>query len=633
MPRPVAAVASVLLAMLPVPVRAQEGPRVAALDDVFQPSSVPVAEGAAVTFVNDGTSAHTVSADDGSFDSGNLDPGETFTTTVDEPGRFGFFCEYHGGPGGLGMAGTLLVGDVDAAAAGEPKPAPPPPGQGRTLRVPLDFGTIQGAVDEARPGDLVLIDPGVYREAVRVTTPFLTIRGVDRNTAILDGEFERSNGVHVLDSDGVTVENLTARHYLVNGFYWIGVDGYRASYLTAYNNGAYGLYAYDSVHGLFDHSYASGHPDSGFYIGQCDPCHALVTDVLAEHNALGWSGTNASGDLVLASSEWRYNMAGIVPNTLDSELLPPQRAQTIVGNWVHDNNQRSAPALPGTYPAFGSGIVLAGGLDNVVERNLVEDHERYGIVAFPNLDRNFWMAGGNEVQGNVVRGSGVADLALGGPATSGNCFQANEFGTSLPPAIEVVSGCGFSPTGGGGGDLSVSASFLSLFAEAESGGYPRGSWRDQPTPPPQPTMPRAAAAPPAPAVSVPQAVDLSAVSVPGGDGTPNDVDREVTVLGVAVGATSFWSLLISLYAYLLPLVLYAAWVSIAVWDLIRRDELAVGVRAGWMAGILIVPVLGPVAYYAFGGSRIPAALRLLLVGGGLLVYLVVAGLAFFAASS
>jgi hypothetical protein len=44
-------------------------------------------------------------------------------------------------------------------------------------------------------------------------------------------------------------------------------------------------------------------------------------------------------------------------------------------------------------------------------------------------------------------------------------------------------------------------------------------------------------------------------------------------------------------------------------------------------------VLGPVAYYAFGRSRIPAALRLLLVGGGLLVYAVVAALAFVAASS
>jgi hypothetical protein len=348
--------------------------------------------GVTVTFVNEGTNPHTVTADDGSFDSGNLSPGDTYTVSFDEPGQQSFFSEYHGAPGGFGMAGTVLVGAAPTAEDPEPV-APPAPGTGRTIAVPRDHPTIQAAVDAARPGDLILVAPGVYPEAVRVTTPYLTIRGLDRNRVILEGDFERPNGIHVLDADGVTVENLTARHYLLNGFYWIGVDGYRGSFLTAYNNGDYGLYAFDSVRGQFDHSYASGHPDSGFYIGQCDPCHALVTDVLAENNALGWSGTNASGDLVLANSEWRNNMAGIVPNTLDSEALPPQRAQTIVGNWVHDNNNRAAPALPGTYPAFGTGIALAGGVDNVVLRNLVENHERYGIVTFPNLDRNFWIPG------------------------------------------------------------------------------------------------------------------------------------------------------------------------------------------------------------------------------------------------
>ena len=41
----------------------------------------------------------------------------------------------------------------------------------RTLVVPRDFDTIQEAVDEAEPGDTVLIQPGVYVESVVVTTP------------------------------------------------------------------------------------------------------------------------------------------------------------------------------------------------------------------------------------------------------------------------------------------------------------------------------------------------------------------------------------------------------------------------------------------------------------------------------
>ncbi len=107
------------------------------------------------------------------------------------------------------------------------------------------------------------------------------LRGVDRNRTILDGEFKRDNGVFVVGGDGVVVENLTARNFTENGFFWNGVLGYRGSYLTAYRNGDYGVYAYDSQYGQFDHSYASGSPDSGFYIGQCNPCHAVITDVVS----------------------------------------------------------------------------------------------------------------------------------------------------------------------------------------------------------------------------------------------------------------------------------------------------------------------------------------------------------------
>ena len=126
------------------------------------------------------------------------------------------------------------------------------------MRVPGDADTIQGGVDLAAPGDLVLVGPGVYDEAVVVTTPFLTIRGTDRNRVILDGGFTLDNGIQVIEADGVAIENMTARNYILNGFFWTSVFGYRGSYLTAYDNGDYGIYAYDSVYGLYDHAYASG---------------------------------------------------------------------------------------------------------------------------------------------------------------------------------------------------------------------------------------------------------------------------------------------------------------------------------------------------------------------------------------
>ncbi|MFP5254431.1 MAG: hypothetical protein ACLGI8_01100, partial [Acidimicrobiia bacterium] len=191
-----------------------------------------------------------------------------------------------------------------------------------TLRVPTDFETIQAAVDAAAPGDLVLIEPGTYEEAVDVTTDDLTIRGLDRNEVVLDGGFELENGIRVL-ADGVAIENMTAQNYTTNGFFWTEATGYRGSYLTAYRNGDYGVYAFDSVKGQLEHIYASGSPDAGIYIGQCYPCDAVITDVISEYNGLGYSGTNSGGNLLIVNSTWRFNRAGIVPNSGSYELCYP----------------------------------------------------------------------------------------------------------------------------------------------------------------------------------------------------------------------------------------------------------------------------------------------------------------------
>ena len=91
---------------------------------------------------------------------------------------------------------------------------------GTTISVPEDHQTIQAAVDAAKPGDMIMIGEGTYNEAVDVETDRLTIRGADRNTTILDGQFKLENGIRVLSAKGVAVENLTARNYTTNGFFW-----------------------------------------------------------------------------------------------------------------------------------------------------------------------------------------------------------------------------------------------------------------------------------------------------------------------------------------------------------------------------------------------------------------------------
>lgn len=335
-----------------------------------------------------------------------------------------------------------------------------------TLVVPEEYPTIQEAVDAAAADSLILVEPGVYDETVMIRTPGVTLRGLDRNQTILDGEFERTIGV-CAEADGIAVENLTARHYRANAFYWKDVEGFRGSYLTAYNNGSYGVYAYGSVDGRFEHSYASGHPDAGFYIGHRYPFHAVVTDVVAENNAWGYSGTSAGVDLTIRDSVWRNNMAGIVPNTLTSDE-PPQHDARIVGNEVYDNNNEDAPALTTTYPAFGSGIVLWGANDNLVANNDVRNHENVGLALVRNVDS----CSGNLVRNNSVTGSGVADIGVAEPVGENNRFEGNEYGTSLPEELNSIED----------GSERVAEVYEEQREVANDGQFPSGDYREQPVP-------------------------------------------------------------------------------------------------------------------------------------------------------
>ena len=601
--------------------------QVLGVDDAFRDTIIEIPVGAAVEWKMEGDNPHNVFASDGSWESPfEMHRGEKYTRTFDEPGVFPYFCTFHGTAEGDGMAGYVVVGDPGdyQLPVTDDQPAVAD-ASGVTRRVPEDYPTIQGAVDAAEPGDLVFIDPGVYHEAVVVRTPSLVLRGADRNDTILDGEFNLSNGVQVV-ADGVAIENMTARHYEINGFYWTGVTGYRGSYLTAYNNGDYGIYAFDSVDGIFEDSYASGNPDSGYYIGQCYPCNAVVRRVVSEQNGLAFSGTNAGGDLYLIDSVWRDNMGGIAPNSLDSELLPPHREVTIMGNLVADNNNVDAPTKGFARLAYGAGIVAAGGVADVIERNLVVNHDRFGIVVTPLPDANLWWSQDVEVRDNVVAGSGLADLMLVGPWSPGTCFEDNQAARTRPVALQTFRSCdGLRlPLQA---DTSGTAMLAGVFADSASDWPPGSDYRTWPAPEAQPEMPHAPTAAVRPAVDVFERPDLSTLSVPEAPPGLRLSSQEVTVSGVPVTQPTAWTLIFSMYAYFLPVVLFAAWVSVAIWDLVRRDDLARGTTIAWIAAILLIPFLGPIAYFVLARSRIPGWLRGTLVGGGIGAYLVILAVA------
>ncbi|MED1791327.1 stalk domain-containing protein [Brevibacillus nitrificans] len=70
----------------------------------FTPGTLTIESGSTVTFKNLDDVVHTVTAKDGSFDSGPINKGDTYTATFSKPGVYAFYCKPH-----TFMTGTITV--------------------------------------------------------------------------------------------------------------------------------------------------------------------------------------------------------------------------------------------------------------------------------------------------------------------------------------------------------------------------------------------------------------------------------------------------------------------------------------------------------------------------------------------
>jgi Periplasmic copper-binding protein (NosD) len=381
--------------------------------------------------------------------------------------------------------------------------------------------------------------------AVQVTTANLHIRGMDRNAVVLDGtkpgapmcsaavgdqDFGAANadgkkvgrhGLVVYKADESQIENLTACNFLRysaadgtgqggNQIWWNGGDGsgktamgsYAGSYLTATStfadqtaDGSYGIFVSNaSGPGIVAHTYASNMSDSSYYIGACPDCNATLDDAHAQGSALGYSGTNSGGHLIVENSEFDNNKTGFSTNSQNNDDAPspqdgacPNNGIGPTGthscwifqhNYVHDNNNANVPGHgSASLGPPGTGLVISGGRNDTVINNRFENNGSWGILTVPFPDTGtppaiadcaggdpngipalgikgcYFGDWGNEIANNTFSKNGSFGNVTNGdigniadPHTPGNCFHGNTDPaklTTAPANLQQVNGtCG-----------------------------------------------------------------------------------------------------------------------------------------------------------------------------------------------
>ena len=70
----------------------------------YTPETVRVKAGTVITWTNNDAEAHSASADDGSFDTGLMERGQSASVTLTEPGEYTYHCSLH-----PNMTGKIIV--------------------------------------------------------------------------------------------------------------------------------------------------------------------------------------------------------------------------------------------------------------------------------------------------------------------------------------------------------------------------------------------------------------------------------------------------------------------------------------------------------------------------------------------
>jgi len=344
--------------------------------------------------------------------------------------------------------------------------------------------SIQAAVDRARPGDRVVVFPGVYHEAgspcpddpttvcaVVVAQNGIALIGASRpgHPVLLENAGGQADGIavarrgasgaHCLGDRrqrlaGAAVAGFTVTGFGRNGIHLLCVDGWSLTDNVTENNGLYGLFPSHCGAGTVHHNVASGAHDTGIYVGQS---HDVVeTDNVAHDNVSGFEVENCER-VVLHHNQAFGNTAGILLFLSPGLDVEVSRDNVLDGNSVHDNNALNT-CPPGDDVCLvppGSGILVIGGAGNVIAGNRVQGNRSGGVflldtcTAFQVPPSQCGALGfdplpeSTHIERNVVTGNGGdpadtlfpgADLLWDGVG-AGNCWEDNVATVVVPPAL------------------------------------------------------------------------------------------------------------------------------------------------------------------------------------------------------
>lgn len=240
--------------------------------------------------------------------------------------------------------------------------------------------SIQAAVKEAQPGDVIEVHPGIYHETVYIDKSGITLTGVvkEGDWPTLDGE-KKLNDAFLYSGDNITIENFQIINYKGNGVMGQAGNNFVIRNNLIHDAGVYGIFPEFGKNGVIEHNVLSGIEDAAIYVGMSDNIDVLHNEVYA--SVAGIEIENSRHALV--EGNYAYNNTGGILVFITPGLPIKTTYDVVVrNNFVMNNNHENFGA-PGSIvsgiPA-GTGILVMAGDDVTIENNIISGNDNVGIL-------------------------------------------------------------------------------------------------------------------------------------------------------------------------------------------------------------------------------------------------------------
>lgn len=255
-----------------------------------------------------------------------------------------------------------------------------------SIKVPLDFKTIQGAIDASIDGDTIEVATGKYKETLKIHGRSLTIKGNGDSATTLDGRNSNQSPTILIENSKIELTGFTIKNGII-GISVLNSEDIKISDITVNGSKRFGIFVKNSTVNITnslikDTQRFQGKDGNGIEI---EDCKIVVSGISVENSAYtGFSVLNSSGGITqsqfINNNTWGLSAELCTDMDISSNLVDNNGLLESIGHGTLLLNCETSHVNNNTFSNNNDGgLIIANSSSIEISNNHIIGNDAFGI--------------------------------------------------------------------------------------------------------------------------------------------------------------------------------------------------------------------------------------------------------------